>query len=150
MTLKHEDRAALFLSVAGGAYLLLSGFAKIWAGRHVAEYTQIIQFGGVKSGALLALIIGLAAIWLLGSLIGIAIACRSRGRLSLRCAATAAAVGVVATILTNTGLFPRTEREVWTILVWLPLASTVVVLVASSLWLRGRGRPRGPEPVGQE
>jgi hypothetical protein len=138
------------MCLGGLALLALGSFTKLWAGRHVGEYMQIIQLDGLKSWALMALVLALAAIWLLGNVVGIAIAYRLRKHAGLRYAASAAALAVVTMILTNTGILPRTSREVWTILVWLPLVATIVVFAASALWLRERQLLPGPEAAGKK
>lgn len=144
------DRAALLMCSGGLALFALGGFSKMWVGRHAREFTQIVCLGGPKSWTLMVLVLALAATWLLSNLFGIIVAYRLRAYASLRCASTAAAVGVVATIFANSGILPRTLRMAWTILVWLPIAATVVVFAASALWLRERRLLPGPEAAGQE
>lgn len=132
------DRAALLMCSGGLALLALGGFTKLWVERHAGEFSQIVRLDGLKSWALLVLVVALTATWLLGNVVGIVIACRLRAFTSLRCASIAAALGVAAMIFANTGILSRTSREAWTILVWLPFATTAVVFAASALWLRER------------
>jgi hypothetical protein len=119
-------------------------------GAHVAEYTQIIRFGGQDSWALMALVLSLSATWLVGNVVGIAFAYRVRVHSSLRCAATGAALGVAAMILTNTGFPLWTVPKVWTILIWLPFVTTIVVFASSAFWLHERRLHPGPAATGQE
>lgn len=144
------DRAALLMCVGGLALFSLWGFTKLFVGRHVGEYEQIIRLGGLKSWFLMVLVLVLVVTWLLGSVLGIAIAYRLREYTSLRCAAIAAALAIVTIILTNSGILTRNSREVWIVLVWLPLVATLVVIASSVLWLRERRLLPGTEAIDNE
>lgn len=144
------DRAALLMCAGGLALFSLGVFTKLYVGRHVGEYEQIIQLGGLKSWSLMALVLALVVTWLLCSVFGIATAYRLRKFTSLRCAAIAAAFAVVTMIFTNSGAFTQAPREVWSILIWLPLVATLVVIVSSVLWLRERQRLPGTKTTDHE
>lgn len=146
-TRRQGDKAAILMGVGGCSLLALEAFAKGWVGRHVSEFAQVIDHGGPTSWALVALVVGLVGTWVAGSVVGIVLAYPLRRHASLRYAAVAAALGIVAATLTNTGMLPRTARWAWSVLVWLPTVATLVVLAASACWLRGRLRgDRGPTP----
>jgi hypothetical protein len=138
MTRKTGDRAALLLCVAGIALLVLGGFTKLWVGRHGTEYTQIFRLGGPRLWVVMVLELTLFAVWLLGNIVGLTFAYRMRGHSSIRYAAIAAALGVIAMIITNTGIPLWTVRKLWTVLVWLPFVTTIAVFASSAYWLHDR------------
>jgi hypothetical protein len=53
-------------------------------------------------------------------------------------------------ILTNTGFPLWTVPKVWTILIWLPFVTTIVVFASSAFWLHERRLHPGPAATGQE
>ncbi len=138
-SLMAGDRATLHLCVAGVTFLVIVAFTKLLVGGHEAEYSEILRSRGSQFIILAGLGITLLAVWLFGNVIGLVLAYRMRRHLSIRFAAIAASVGLIAAVVTGIGIPVSSEsRLLWTVLVWLPLVATVVVFMSSVAWVRER------------
>jgi hypothetical protein len=135
---KTGDRAVFLLCAAGLASVSIVAFMKLWVGGHPAQYLEIITSRSATSVALTAILFLIAAIWLLGNVVGLALAYRAREFASVRYAAIAALVGFVVYVVS---CIPALElwsvsRMLWNALVWTPAVTTAAVFAMSIAWLR--------------